>query len=141
MNTIRETIVNSGNIFFKNLLFFLPDYLQSATVTLIHHTLFPIIIFTFFFILKPCSPLKPLFFVIALIGYIMFILFNRCIVTDIEYSLCKEKNPLLHFIDSFYPETENESKIASKISLSLITLFFGCHILYDMKWFNTLISL
>lgn len=141
MNTIREQIVNGGDIFFKKLLFFLPDYLQSATVTLIHHTLFPILIFTFFFILKPGSPLKPLFFIIALIGYIMFISFDRCLVSDIEYALCKEKNPLLQIIDKFYPDTENESKIASKMSLSLITLFFGCHIIYDIKWFNSLIAL
>lgn len=141
MNVIGEKIVNGGDMFFKKLLFFLPDYLQSATVTLIHHTLFPILIFTFFFILKPGSLLKPLFFIIALIGYIMFITFDRCIISDIEYSLCKEKNPLLQIIDGFYPETENESKIASKMSLSLISIFFGCHILYDMKWFNTITSI
>ncbi len=140
MESYRNIIVNGGSSLFKTILFCLPDYLQSSVVTLIHHTLFPILISLFFFVLKPKHPLKIIFFIIALIGYLMFITFNRCLISDIEYTLCKEKNPVLTFIDSFYPETVEESKIASKMSLSLITIFFGCNILYDMKWFNNSIT-
>ncbi len=139
MNSLEQLIVQGGSSVFNNMLFFLPDYLKSATVTFLHHTLFPMLIFIFFFVLKPGNPLKILFLLIAIIGYIMFISFDKCLISDIEYSLCKDKNPLLQIIDSFYPGTQEESKIASKMSLSLIALFFGCNILYDIKWCNNLL--
>lgn len=135
MNETQEALVDFGAFTIRNGLWFLDPHYQSATVSFVHHTMFPIIIIIFYFFLKPNSPWKILFFLMALTGYLLYLWYDSCILTQIEYRLCKYKNPLLEFIDQFYPETPEQNKVASKLALSLITVFFGLNIIYDRKWF------
>jgi len=135
MNDLRETLVDFGAATVYTGLWFLEPEYQSAAVSLVHHTLFPIIIVIFYFVLKPNSKWKIIFFLMALTGYLLYLWYDKCFITCIEYKLCKYKNPLLEFIDQFYPESPDENKVASKLALSFLTLFFGLNILYDRKWF------
>jgi hypothetical protein len=125
-NMITDFWVN----FFKTLLWFLDKNYQSLCVSIIHYTIFIIGIYMFFFVYRPGSIYRCLFFIFFSLSTIAYFVFNSCILTSIELKLSSEKNIVQNFIGRYFGHGI-EGNFSSKIVLITGTLITGSTLLKD----------
>lgn len=116
----------------KTFLFFMTPKMQSTVVTIVHYAVFIIGIYLFYFVVKPRSTYKILFLVFAILAYIGYLVFDKCICSSVEYSLYDGTNFIQDFMKQKFGEGE-EGKTVSKSNLFMITLFLGLSVLYDYR--------
>jgi hypothetical protein len=132
MEELEKKITDIFAFFVGKLLFFLRDDFKSVVMTLLHYIFFIVGIYTFYFVVKPGSPYKILFFLLSLLAYILFLTFDKCLCSSIEYALHNDRNLIQHFMNDNFGDGE-EGKTVSKSVLLMITLFLGLSILYDYR--------
>jgi hypothetical protein len=128
---ITEFIANG----IKNLLFFISSELQSILVTIFHYLIFIVGIFYFYFIAKPKSLSKKIFFLFALLAYISYLIFDKCLCSSVEYKLYSDRNFIQSFMNGRFGDGE-EGKTVSKSNLLMISIFLGLSLLYDYRIFK-----
>ncbi len=116
----------------KLILFFLDPKMQSTIVTIIHYAVFIIGIFIFYFVVKPRSIYKIFFLIFAILAYIGYLAFDKCICSSVEYSLYNDVNFIQCFMRNKFGEGE-EGKTVSKSNLFMISLFLGISVVYDYR--------
>ena len=116
----------------KLTLFFCSPKLQSTIVTVIHYAVFIIGIYLFYFVVKPRSIYKILFLLFAILSYIGYLVFDKCICSSVEYAIYDDVNFIQSFMKDKFGEGE-EGKTVSKSNLFMISLFLGISILYDYR--------
>lgn len=119
----------------QNLLFFISDQLQSTLVTIFHYLIFIIGIYYFYFVAKPRSLSKKIFFIFAVLAYISYLLFDKCICSSIEYQLYPDRNFIQRFMNGKFGDGE-VGKTVSKSNLLMISLFLGLSLAYDYRLFK-----
>ena len=136
-NVLNLEIIITENIskFIKYFLFFLTEELQSTCVTILHYLIFIIGIYYFYFVAKPGSLFKRLFFIFCLLAYISYLTFDKCLCTSIEYCIYKDANIIQQIMNGGFGEGE-EGKAVSKSNLLMITIFLGLSLLYDRRIFK-----
>jgi len=130
LDRLEERITDLGTRFFRDSLFFLSKTQQSVFVSFIHYVIFIVGFYYFFFISKPHSLFRILFFVVVTLGALSYFLFHKCFFTSIELSLSEKKNFIQNFIDKYFGK-ETEDNITSKIVLSIGSLIIGIILLKD----------
>jgi hypothetical protein len=61
---------------------------------------------------------------------ICYFVFNRCILTQIELSICPEKNKIQQTMEHFFGK-QTEGNLSSKMVLTAMTVVTGMIILHD----------
>jgi hypothetical protein len=116
----------------KLVLFFCSPKLQSTIVTVIHYIIFIIGIYLFYFVVKPRSTYKIFFLLFAILSYIGYLAFDKCICSSVEYALYDDVNFIQCFMKDKFGDGE-EGKTVSKSNLFMISLFLGLSVLYDYR--------
>jgi hypothetical protein len=133
MGTIIEQIEQSfillGVVIFKVLFFFLEDVHQSLMVSFIHYTVF-IIGFYYFIFTNPKSKYRLYFFAFVLFSMLCYFMFNRCILTQVEFFICPKQNKIQETIGHFFGE-QTEGNVSSKMVLTAMTIITGIILLHD----------
>lgn len=127
---ITESVANG----IKKILFFMPSILQSTLVTILHYFIFIAGIFYFYFIAKPYSLTKKLFFIFAVLAYISYLIFDKCLCSAVEYNIHSDRNLIQQFMNGRFGDGE-EGKTVSKSNLLMISIFLGLSLAYDYKMF------
>jgi len=132
LDTLERNITETFTDIVRTSLFFLEPSAQSFCVSIFHYALFIIGFYILFFYSKPKSTVRWVFFGIILFGFIYYFIFNRCILTSIELSLCRDKNIIQNFI-AYYFGNSTEGNKSSKIALTISVLLIGLVLLRDYK--------
>jgi hypothetical protein len=132
LNSLERNITETFTEIVRSSLFFLEPSSQSLCVSIFHYALFFVGFYVLFFYSKPKSAVRWIFFGIILFGFIYYFIFNRCILTSIELSLCKDKNIIQNFI-GYYFGTNSKGNTSSKIALAISLLVIGLVLLRDYK--------
>jgi hypothetical protein len=126
---IEQSFVLLGLFLFRTIFFFLGDLQQSFMVSFLHYTVF-IVGFYYFIYANPKSRYRILFFAFVLFSMICYFVFNRCILTQIELSICPEKNKIQQTMEHFFGK-QTEGNLSSKMVLTAMTVVTGMIILHD----------
>jgi hypothetical protein len=132
LDILERGITETFTDIVKSALFFLRPSSQSLLITIFHYALFIIGFYVFFFYSKPKSIFRWIFFVAILFGFFYYFIFNRCLLTSIELSLCKNKNIIQNFIASYFGHGTQGNK-SSKISLTISLFTVSLVLLRDYK--------
>ncbi len=132
IESLETTITEGVAELFRKLLFFCETKLQSTIITIIHYLVFIIGIYYFYFVAKPKSLYKKIFFIFCLMAFIAFLLFDKCLCSSVEYNLHNGRNFIQDFMGSNFGDGEL-GKTVSKSNLLMITLFIGLSLIYDYR--------
>ncbi len=130
VKNIEDMIMDFWVNFFKTLLWFLDKNYQSLCVSIIHYIIFIIGIYMFFFVYKPGSIYRYLFFIFVFLSTIAYFVFNSCLLTSIELKISSEKNIIQNFIGNRIGHS-TKGNFSSKIVLITGTLITGSTLLKD----------
>jgi hypothetical protein len=125
LEAIERGITETFTEVVRSTLFFLDPSSQSLCISIFHYAVFIIGFYVLFFYSKPKSLARWVFFWAILFGFLYYFIFNRCILTSIELSLCRNKNVIQNFIAQYFGhglKGNKSSKIALTISLMIISL-------------------
>jgi hypothetical protein len=136
IESLEVNITELASSICKNMLFFCETKIQSTIITILHYLIFIIGIYYFYFVAKPKSLYKKIFFIFCLMAYIAFLLFDKCLCSSIEYKLHNGRNFIQEFMGSNFGDGE-VGKTVSKSNLLMISLFIGLSLLYDYRICNT----
>jgi hypothetical protein len=126
---IEQSFVLLGLFLFKTIFFFLGDLQQSFMVSFLHYTVF-IVGFYYFIYANPKSRYRILFFAFVFFSMICYFVFNKCILTQVELSICPEKNKIQQTMEHFFGK-KTEGNLSSKMVLTAMTVITGMIILHD----------
>ena len=132
LDILERGITETFTDIVKSALFFLRPSSQSLLITIFHYALFIVGFYVFFFYSKPKSIFRWIFFVAILLGFFYYFIFNRCLLTSIELSLCKNKNIIQNFIANYFGHGTQGNK-SSKISLTISLFIVSLVLLRDYK--------
>jgi hypothetical protein len=116
----------------RTVLCFCEPYIQSIILTIIHYVIFIVGIYVFYFIAKPRSTYKKIFFIFTLASYLAYLLFDKCIFSSIEHKIYRPNNPIQNMMNGNFGDGEI-GKTVSKSNLFMITLFTGLSLIYDYR--------
>lgn len=139
IDNIERILTDNIAKLFKTLLCFCNCELQSVIVTILHYLIFIIGIFIFYFIAKPKSKFKIVFLIFVLCALISYHLFNKCILSSVEYTIYNKKTFLQEILYSRNKNKELDvliNQIESKTFLAAMSLFLFLSILQDYKLFK-----
>lgn len=119
----------------QKLLFFISSEIQSTIVTILHYLVFIGGIYYFYFIAKPHSLSKKIFFLFAVFAYISYLLFDKCLCSSVEYKLHSDRNFIQKFMNGNFGDGD-EGKLVSKSNLLMISIFLGLSLAYDYRMFK-----
>jgi len=134
---LEKTITDKISEVCKQILFFCETKLQSTIITVIHYLIFIIGIYYFYFVAKPKSLYKKVFFLFCLFAFISFLIFDKCLCSSIEYKLHNDKNFIQEFMGANFGDGEL-GKTVSKSNLLMISLFLGLSLIYDYRICNNI---
>jgi hypothetical protein len=135
VQTIETRITETSANICKKALFFFDSKLQSTIITILHYALFIVGIYYFYFVAKPKSLFKKIFFIFCLLAYISYLTFDKCLCSSIEKSLHSDRNFIQEIMGSNFGDGE-VGKTVSKSNLLMISLFLGLSLAYDYRIFN-----
>ena len=126
---IEQLFVILGVVFFKTIFFFLQDSHQSFLVSFFHYAVF-IVGFYFFIYANPKGLYRKVFFLFVVFSMICYYLFDRCILTQVETIISKEKNSIQQTMEFFFGG-EMEGNLSSKMVLTAMAIILGMILLHD----------
>jgi len=129
---IEKSIVDFGVSFIQTVFFFLNGNQQSLLVSSIHYIIFIFAVY-YYFKSKPRDVYRIFFFIIFLLFALLYFIFDKCILTSIEFKLSKEKNIIQKLSEVYFGE-DIEGNVISKISLSILVIIGGTVLLKDLKY-------
>ncbi len=132
IENLETTITETVSTICKKVLFFCETKLQSTIMTILHYLVFIVGIYYFYFVAKPKSLYKKVFFIFCLMAYLAFLLFDKCLCSSVEYKLHKGRNFIQEFMGSNFGDGE-VGKTVSKSNLLMISLFIGLSLDYDYR--------
>ncbi len=127
---IEATLLAIGILFFKSIFFFLSAPYQSLMVSFVHYTIFFMGMYYFIYRAKPNGAYRCLFFAFVLFSLVCYLVFNKCILTQMELGICKETNAIQATVEAFFG-SQTEGNVSSKVVLSLLTLVTGLFLIND----------
>lgn len=132
IENLETIITETASTLCKNVLFFCETKLQSTIITILHYLVFIVGIYYFYFVAKPKSLYKKVFFLFCLMAYLAYLLFDKCLCSSIEYKLHNGRNFIQEFMGSNFGDGE-VGKTVSKSNLLMISLFLGLSLAYDYR--------
>lgn len=132
IENLETTITETASTICKQVLFFCETKLQSTIITILHYLVFIVGIYYFYFVAKPKSLYKKIFFLFCLMAYLAFLLFDKCLCSSVEYKLHNSRNFIQEFMGSKFGDGE-VGKTVSKSNLLMISLFIGLSLVYDYR--------
>jgi hypothetical protein len=130
LENFEENVTGFFTNIIKSIFFFLNNNHQSLFVSIIHYIIFIVGSYYFLFKSEPKSLFRLLFFIFLALSTISYFVFNKCILTSIEFRLSNERNYIQKIINIFFGE-KRENNINSKIFLSFLTFISGFILLND----------
>jgi hypothetical protein len=127
---IEQSFILFGVLLFKTIFFFLEDVYQSLMVSFIHYAVF-MIGFYYFIISNPKSKYRIYFFVFVLFSMLCYFIFNRCVLTQVEFFICPKQNKIQQTIAQFFGE-QMEGNLSSKMVLTAMTIVTGIILFHDL---------
>jgi hypothetical protein len=126
---VEQSFILLGVFLFKTLFFFLEDIHQSLIVSFVHYAVF-IVGFYYFIYANPKSKYRRWFFAFVVFSMVCYFVFNRCILTQIEISLCPEQNKIQETVANVFGE-QSVGNRSSKVVLTTMAIITGIILLHD----------
>ena len=127
---MESSLIAIGILFFKGVFFFLAAPYQSLMVSLFHYAIFILGLYYFIYRAKSHGTYRPFFFAFVLFSLICYLLLNKCLLTQIELGISKEKNAIQETVEGFFG-AQTEGNVSSKVVLSLLTVVTGLFLIND----------
>lgn len=127
---IENGLIAIGILFFKSVFFFLSPPNQSLMVSFLHYAIFFLGLYYFVYRAKPNGIYRPLFFVFVFLSLLCYLVFNKCMLTQMELGISKETNKIQQTVEAFFG-SQTEGNVSSKVVLSLLSLVTGLFLIND----------
>jgi hypothetical protein len=126
---IEQSFILLGVILFKTIFFFLEDLHQSFMVSFLHYAIF-IVGFYYFIFADRKSTYRSWFFAFVVFSMVCYFLFNRCILTQIEFFICPQQNKIQETMSYFFGD-QTIGNLSSKLVLTSMAIVTGIILLHD----------
>ena len=126
---VEQSFILLGVFLFKTLFFFLEDIHQSLMVSFVHYAVF-IVGFYYFIYANPKSRYRRWFFAFVMFSMVCYFLFNRCILTQVELSLCPKQNKIQETVANVFGD-QSVGNRSSKVVLTAMAIVTGIILLHD----------
>ncbi len=136
LDKLEKILTDNIANFFKCLLCYCDNELQSIIVTIFHYLIFIIGIYIFYFVVKPKSPYKIIFLIFILCALLSYHLFDKCILSSVEYKIYNKRTFLQEILYARNKIKELDVliiQVESKTFLASASLFLLLSILYDYR--------